>query len=140
MMITMMIALCSFRVVAQYNEYGNVNNQYGPPNFTGGTVNTPSEIFAIYTQSNKTEEATLINEIYPNPAQSTSSVLLTDIATNPVTLYIVNLNGTVIKTYSYDGGGNRLNFDVSELEDGFYSIQVQEKGKSMQSVKLLKQS
>ena len=134
------------KVNAQYantgfNEYGNTINQYGAPTFTGGTVNTPSESFAVYTQENaKTQQATLISDVYPNPTRNQSSLELTSIAANPVTVFIVNMNGTIMKTYSYDGGTNRLNFDISNLQDGLYSIQVQERGKSMQSIKLLKQS
>ena len=140
MMITMIVALSGFSASAQFNEYGNVNNQYGPPNFTGGTVNSPSESFAIYAQNTKQEELTVIEEVSPNPSFGTSCVLLNTVAVNPVTIYIVDLNGNIQKTYTYDGGSSRLTFDISDLKDGLYSVQVQERGKSMQSVKLLKQS
>lgn len=139
--ITVALAAFSLNAAAQqYNEYGNINNQYGAPTFTGGTVSSPSESFAIYTQRNQPEQATLIEEVYPNPTPTASSVVLTTVAVNPVTLFIVNMNGTIMKTYNYDGGSSRLTFDMSGLQDGLYSIQVQERGKSMQSIRLLKQS
>lgn len=119
----------------------NIINAYGPPTFTGGTVQSPSETFALYREAQVAEyPVTEIVSVYPDPARTASSVLLAEQAINSVTLYVVNLNGTVVRTYTYDGGQQQLNFDVSDLQDGVYNIQVQEQGKSMQSVKLLKQN
>jgi len=119
----------------------NIINQYGPPTFTGGTVQSPSESFAIYQEAqNANYPSTDLISVYPDPARNSSSVLLAQQALKPVTLYIVNLNGTLMRTYTYDGGTSQLSFDVSDLQDGVYNIQVQEQGKSMQSVKLLKQN
>lgn len=135
-------AVCTIRANAQQgNEYGNVVNSYGPPTFTGGTAPSPSESFALsYRNTSKFNLPTTIETIYPNPAMSTSSVVLSEVAINPVVIYIVNMNGTIVRTYTYDGGYDHFNFDVSSLQDGLYNIQVQERGKSMQSIKLLKQS
>lgn len=128
----------TFKATAQN---GTVINQYGPPTFTGGTVSTPSESFAIYQDTRAQENPlTRIESIYPDPAQNTSSIVLAEMPARPVKLYVINLNGTVVKTYSYDGGNRLLTFDVSDLENGIYNIQVQEQGKIMQSIKLLKQS
>ena len=133
------LVACSFAAQSQENQ--NVNNQYGPPNFTGGTVNTTSESYAVYEQDQLNEvRATDIASVYPNPAQSASLVSLVETASNPVTLYVVNLNGTILRSYRYNGGSNRLPFDVGALPDGVYSIQVQERGKTMQSIELLKQN
>ena len=130
--------IASFSAKAQQS---NVVNQYGPPNFTGGTVNSPNESFAIYREQRAQENPiTTIQRIYPDPAQNISNIVLAEKAARPVTLYIVNLSGTIMRTYNYDGGNTQLTFDVSELQNGVYTIQVQEEGKSMQSIKLLKQS
>lgn len=132
-----MVAL-TFKANAQNDA---VINQYGPPTFTGGTTHTPSESFAIYQETRTKENpVTTIESIYPDPAQNTSSLVLAEMPARPVKLYVINLNGTVVKTYSYDGGNRLLTFDVSDLQNGIYNIQVQEQGKIMQSIKLLKQS
>lgn len=135
-------AVCTTGVYAQQgNEYGNVINSYGPPTFTGGTSPSPSETFALSQRNtDKFNIPTTIETIYPNPAMSASSVVLSEVAVNPVIIYIVNMNGTIVRTYTYNGGYDHFNFDVSSLQDGLYHIQVQERGKSMQSIKLLKQS
>ena len=146
-LITTMIMIAVFAITGykagaqQYNEYGNVNNQYGPPTYTGGTVHSPSESFAIAVQNSQASTPeTIIDNIFPNPAMSTSNITLAEVAVSTVTVYIINLNGTIVRTYTYNGGHRQFNLDVSGLQDGLYSIEVQEQGKSMQSIKLLKQS
>ncbi len=121
-------------------EGQNTINHYGAPTFTGGTTQSTSEAFADYTRTNRVQQITAIDNVYPNPARISAGIVLSEIAVDPVSLYVVNLNGTVLSSYHYDGGSQRLNFDVSALPDGLYSIQVQEQGKSMQSIRLLKQN
>ena len=121
-------------------EGQNIINRNGAPTFTGGTTNSPSESFASYTRDNRVQDATSIENVYPNPAHSSAGIVLSKAAVDPVALYVVNLNGTILSSYHYDGGSQRLNFDISAFPDGLYSIQVQERGKTMQSIKLLKQN
>lgn len=138
-LVTALMGMLSVDASAQTNT--NIINQYGPPTFTGGTVSTPSESFALYQETKVAENpVTRIRSVYPDPARTASSVILEEQPVKPVALYIFNLNGTLMKTYNYDGGNMQLNFDVSDLQDGIYNIQVQEEGKSMQSIKLLKQN
>jgi hypothetical protein len=121
-------------------EGQNIINRNGAPTFTGGTTNSPSEYYASYTRNNRVQEITAIDNVYPNPARTSAGIVLSETAVDPVSLYVVNLNGTILSSYHYDGGSQRLNFDVSSLPDGLYSIHVQERGKTMQSIKLLKQN
>jgi hypothetical protein len=137
-------ALLGIALISAFNaraqEGQNINNRYGPPNYTGGTVNSPSQYYAAYQQQRRqVQEATLVASVFPNPANSTASVVLGDMAISPVELYVVNMNGAIMQSHAYNAGGNRLDFDVSNLPNGLYSIQVQERGKSMQCIKLLKQ-
>ncbi len=121
-------------------EGQNTITKNGAPTFTGGTTNSPSEYYADYTRNNRQPEITAIDNVYPNPAQSSAGVVLSKIAVQPVSLYVVNLNGNILSSYHYDGGSQRLNFDMGSFPDGVYNIQVQESGKAMQSIKLLKQN
>lgn len=121
-------------------EGNNTLNKYSAPAFTGGTTPTTSEAFADYSRNNQVEQATTIESVFPNPATSTAGVMLEAAAVDKVKLYVVNLNGTILSTHQYNGGSQRLNFDVSSLPNGLYSIQVQEEGKSMESIKLFKQN
>lgn len=141
-LITATLLLGAFSAQSQETllEGQNTINKNGAPTFTGGTTNSPSEYYADYTRNNRVQEVTAIDNVYPNPATSSAGVVLSKIAIDPVSLYVVNLNGTVMESYNYDGGSQRLNFDMSALPNGLYSIHVQERGKTMQSIKLLKQN
>lgn len=127
----------AFNAAAQENQ--NISNRYGPPTYTGGDVPSPNQRFAAYQRVYRTVQPTLINTVYPNPATSSANVVLGAYAESPVDVYIINMNGDIMQSYTFNGGGNQLGFDVSSLPNGLYSVQVQERGKSMQSIKLLKQ-
>ena len=125
-------------------EHRNINNQYGPPNYTGGTVASPSETFALYNQTvaNRSKiyrRSPAILEMYPNPAATYTRVVLDAYTTEPVTLSIVNMNGVLVRSYEYSAGASRFDIDVSSLPDGIYALQIQERGKEAQSVQLSKQ-
>lgn len=125
------------------DEHRNVNNQFGPPNFTGGTVASPTETFATYTQ-----EATMarraamqtvqIGQVYPNPATTYTRILLNGATTEPVTVSVVNYNGVMVQSFRYPAGSGRFDIDISSLPDGLYALQVQEQGKEPQSIQLSK--
>ena len=60
-----------------------------------------------------------------------------------MSLLTTNIKGEAIKSHCYgiiNVFMSMIFVDISNLQDGLYSIQVQERGKSMQSIKLLKQS
>jgi hypothetical protein len=134
--------LCS--IVASAQETDNINNRYGPPTYTGGTVATPSESFAIYQQQTANQRrvnqrATVpIMEVYPNPTATYTRIFLMDNTTEPVTVSVINMNGVVVRSYEYSAGSGRFDIDISSLADGIYALQVQEKGKTAQSVQLFK--
>jgi len=122
----------------------NINNRFGPPNYTGGTVASPNENFALYQQqrssaSRVVERSTVgILEVYPNPAISYTRVILTAPTTERSTVSVVNMNGVLVSSLEYPAGAARFDIDVSALPDGLYAVQVQEQGKVPQSIQLSK--
>ncbi len=134
--------LLTFNAAAQ--ETDNINNRYGPPNYTGGTTPTTSESFAAYQQHNanlsRTYQRTTapILEVYPNPTATYTRIILSDVTTQPVTVSVVNLNGVLVRSYQYGAGAGRFDIDVSSLPEGLYALQIQERGKEAQSVQLSK--
>ena len=129
---------------AYAQETDNFNNRYGPPNFTGGTVQSPSENYALYRQQSANLNAatqaytTAIYSVYPNPAYTYTRILLADNTTQPVTVSVVNMNGVLVRSYEYSAGSGRFDIDISSLPDGLYALQVQERGKQAQSIQLAK--
>lgn len=132
----------SYAATAQ--EYDNINNRYGPPNYTGGTVASPSETYAVYRQQTANQRSitqrytAAILEVYPNPTPTYTRVTLAENTTQPVTVSIINMNGVLVRSYEYSAGSGRFDIDVSSLPDGLYALQVRERGKEAQSVQLSK--
>ena len=125
-------------------ETDNINNRCGPPTYTGGTVPSASESYALYRQQlanqrSITQPFTMaILTVYPNPANTNTRIILEDNTTQPVTVSVINMNGVLISSYEYGAGSNRFDIDVSSLPDGIYALQVQERGKTPQSIQLSK--
>ncbi len=124
-------------------EHRNVNNEFGPPNYTGGVVASPSETFATYTQEAANArraviQTTPILQVYPNPAHTYTRIFLNGSTTEPVSVSIINHNGVMVQGFNYPAGSGRFDIDISSLPDGLYALQVQEKGKEPQSIQLSK--
>jgi hypothetical protein len=137
--------LCMAAAVATHSqETDNINNRYGPPTYTGGTVASPSEIFSIYQQQYANYRAvtqrttTAIVTVYPNPTATYTSIILAENTTEPVTVSLINMNGVLVRSYTYSAGSARFDIDISSLPDGIYALQVQERGKQAQSIQLSK--
>ena len=130
---------------AKAQETDNISNRYGPPYYTGGTVQSPSEAFADYHANTvsvgraELRESAFISTVTPNPARTNAAINLESGTTEPVSIYVVNMNGTILKSYTYAAGSNSYGIDVGNLPAGLYSIQLQERGKSLQSIELVKQ-
>lgn len=124
-------------------EHRNINNQFGPPNYTGGTVASPSETFATYTREaamarRAAMQTVAISRVFPNPAATYTRIFLNGSTTEAVTVSIINYNGVMIQSFNYPAGAGRFDIDVSSLPDGLYALQVQEAGKEPQSIQLSK--
>lgn len=131
---------------ARAQETDNISNRYGPPYYSGGSVQSPSETFAAYHASAAVasnggvlRESAFIGSITPNPARTSAALMLETGTTEPVTIYVVNMNGNIVKSYTYGAGNSSYGIDVGNLPAGLYSIQLQERGKSLQSIELVKQ-
>ncbi len=136
-------ALLLTAVGAGAQEHQNINNRYGPPNYTGGTVASPSETFAVYNQQSADARAVYRNtvsilEVYPNPTATYARITLDGNTSEPVTVSVINMNGVLVRSYEYAAGSGRFDIDVSSIPDGLYALQVQERGKEAQSVQLSK--
>jgi hypothetical protein len=81
-------------------------------------------------------QRTEVFSMYPNPARGFTNVLLTDIPQDKVYVHVVNLNGQIMQSRTFDPGANNLHLDMSTLPAGLYSIQVQERGKAVQALKV----
>jgi hypothetical protein len=132
-----------FSALSSGAQADNINNRYGPPTYTGGTIASPTENFALYHQARSNERiverASIgIMEMYPNPATNFTRIVLDGSSTEPVTLFIVNMNGIIVKSHQYGAGSTVLDIDVSAFPAGIYAMQVQERGKEAQSIQLSK--
>jgi len=67
-----------------------------------------------------------VNKLYPNPAVSFINVNLVSMKEVNATISIVNLNGQVVRSLSQtiDMGINELFFDISDLPNGNYYIDI----------------
>lgn len=131
------LALISYTVQAQM-----ATNEYGAPKFTGGTVASPNESFAIYhhnlQSSVKEVYSPGIREVYPNPATISTRIVLESVPARPTTLSVFNTSGVLVGSYQFTPGTSWFDLDVSYLPQGIYSLQIQEDGKEAQSVQLSK--
>ena len=84
------------------------------------------------------QPGTLVRSMYPNPARNSVNIALAEPAMNRVDVVVYTYNATVMRTFSFAPGGSLLGFDVSSLPVGQYIIQVRETGKSVQSLRLVR--
>ena len=131
------LALISYPAQAQSEV-----NAYGPPRYTGGTIQSPNETFALYhhnLQSSVREYSSpAIQTVYPNPATVVTKIVLDRVPVTTTTISVFNTNGVLVKSNRFDPGTVSFDLDVSNLPQGIYSIQIQEEGKEAQSVQLSK--
>lgn len=76
--------------------------------------------------------------VYPNPGRDRIEILLTETAYQPVDVWILNMDGVVLKTCHFMPQGNLLSVDVSNLPAGQYALHVKEAGKEVQKMLLLR--
>jgi hypothetical protein len=137
-------AMLTMSLAASAQETDNINNRYGPPTYTGGTVATPSETFAVYQQQTANyrsvyqRNTAAIVTVYPNPSATYTRIVLAENTTQPVTVSVITLNGVLVRSYEYSAGSGRFDIDISSLPEGIYALQVQERGKTAQSIQLSK--
>ncbi len=77
--------------------------------------------------------------VYPNPAINNTRIVLAAPAANKVYVDLVNLNGSVVRSYQYGPGSYQLDLDLGNVPPGMYHARISSNRSSPQSVKLLKQ-
>lgn len=77
--------------------------------------------------------------VYPNPAISQTNIVLPEIARQRVNVYLIDLQGTIMRTYAFAPGGNQFYIDISSIPVGIYSLRIEQKGMRPQNVRLVKQ-
>lgn len=77
--------------------------------------------------------------LYPNPVTSQARVVLANRSATNVYVDIIDLRGQRVRTYNFAPDSYLLDLDMSNIPAGFYNMRIMEKGKAMQSIKVLKQ-
>ena len=123
-LITMLTALLSVApALAQNSEFIDQQDARYKWNISG-TVNPP---------------LTNVKAIYPHPGRDAVDILLAETDYQPVDIRIMDLNGTVVKTFRLQPEGNLMTIDVSNLPPGQYALHVQETGREVQKMVLLRE-
>jgi len=89
----------------------------------------------VYTVTNNYSNALLV---YPNPAVTSTRIVLTQPAVNNVYVDLVDLNGRIIRSYEYGSGSYQLDLDLGNVPTGLYSARITTSGADVQSVKIVK--
>lgn len=79
-----------------------------------------------------------IEAVYPNPNHDLIDILLVDKAYQPVDVWVLNMDGTVLKTFHFRPQGKLMTIDVGFLSAGEYVLQVKEAGKELQRMRLIR--
>ena len=77
-------------------------------------------------------------QVYPNPATSSISVLLSEIENAPVSVTLTTLSGQLLQSVGYNNAPETITVDVEVYPAGVYILQVTSEGRST-SVQVLKQ-
>ena len=65
--------------------------------------------------------------MYPNPVLSQAKIILSELPKTAVAVYVIDLNGNIVRTFKYEPGNYSLDVDMSKLPAGIYSVRVQQK-------------
>jgi hypothetical protein len=66
-------------------------------------------------------------QIYPNPANTIVNVRFKESVNQPMTIRLINFNGTIVKSFEVKPGNYLFKFDVSGIPAGLYLINLQSK-------------
>ena len=62
--------------------------------------------------------------VYPNPVENSTRIVLDQSPTSPVNVDVIDMNGQVVRNYSYAAGTYNIDVDMSRLPAGLYSVRV----------------
>jgi hypothetical protein len=77
--------------------------------------------------------------LYPNPVRSQARIVLSNRSQSNVYVDVIDLRGQRIRSFNFAPDSYLLDLDMSNIPEGFYNLRIMEKGKAIQSIKMLKQ-
>jgi len=80
----------------------------------------------------------IVLNLFPNPAINNASVVLSYLPARRTFVDILDFNGQLRKSFSFNPGGRQLNFNVSFLERGYYIVRVREDNRLIDVIKMVK--
>ncbi|HTM64978.1 MAG TPA: T9SS type A sorting domain-containing protein [Flavipsychrobacter sp.] len=89
-----------------------------------------------YYTANNTQFGVL--NLFPNPAVNNASVVLSYLPAERTFVDILDFNGQLRRSFSFNPGGRQLNFNVSFLERGYYIVRVREGDRLIDIIKMVK--
>ena len=116
------------------------------PTQAGGIgYGVPVRDIAVRRQ-NATEGVAIVNNnttndllVYPNPTQGYTRVVLDEVSTGPVSVYIIDMNGRIDRSYQFERGTYQADLDMSALPTGLYSVRVSGDGIGLHNLKVIKE-
>jgi hypothetical protein len=135
-------------MVNNYSTFYTMNNvgNGGTPTMVNSIGNgIPVKSMTARKEARTTSIANIANVYgngivaYPNPTPDATKIVLPYTATQTVTVDVIDLNGRIVRSYSYGAGSNTLDVDMSKLETGMYNARIITAGSKEQDVKLIKQ-
>lgn len=63
--------------------------------------------------------------VYPNPANTIINIRFENLLSQPVSIRLININGTVVKSFEGKPGTRLSRIDITGLPDGLYLINIQ---------------
>jgi hypothetical protein len=131
------------------DEPGNINVAFSFNSYNYGEAMNGSVVNPIDIATASQEISTLIGTtypaqynrlyLYPNPVRSQARIVLANWSSSNVYVDIIDLRGQRIRSYNFAPDSYLLDMDMSNIPVGFYNMRIMEKGKAMQSIKVLKQ-
>jgi hypothetical protein len=77
-------------------------------------------------------------QVYPNPTVNNAKIQLGKPATGNVDVQVVDLNGNIVKRFSYGQGNELLDIDLTNMPAGLYSLRVSGKDMAYHTLKIVK--
>lgn len=91
------------------------------------------------TAVNNVVAATDETLVYPNPVINNTKIVLNETPLNDISVEVIDLNGNLMRSYTYAAGTKVLDVDMSRLAVGIYSARVISKGITTHNLKIVKE-
>ncbi len=102
------------------------------------THNADAQAFSKSTAAVTSAENTRIVNLYPNPARTVTTVVLSYIPREKIMVDIIDYNGQIRRSYEFPPGENRFNLDIGFLENGNFVLYVRQQAVIIDVVKIVK--